>query len=221
MKFVMDERVKHRLTGLVVILAVAAIFLPAMLKKSNQHFEETLNLSVRLPAKPVSPKVNIENKDTMFQSVKVAQVTVLTPVEAPRPSQIAKAEPLRATSIVPPAPTANKKPVLAKAEIVRAPVVKAAASATQKLVKSVALKKEMYAVQLASFTQQNNAKLLVTRLRSKGYVASYSKFSGKQGEYYQVLVGELNQKNAAINLQKQLAASMQLNGFVVIKKGVS
>ena len=37
MKFVMDERIKHRLTGLVVILSIAAIFLPEQVKKSNQR----------------------------------------------------------------------------------------------------------------------------------------------------------------------------------------
>ena len=40
MKFVMDERLKHRLTGVVVILAIAAIFVPAVMKKSNQHSKQ-------------------------------------------------------------------------------------------------------------------------------------------------------------------------------------
>ena len=232
MKFVMDERVKHRLTGLVVILAIAAIFLPAMLKKSNQHFEENMNLSIRLPVKPIPPKVVITDKVALFQAVKVAHVDVSTKIAPPRELQIAKAEPLSIKSVVPPAPIVAKNPIAIKAPVVtktpivikdplvRAPVMKAAA-ATQKLVHSVALKKQMYAVQLASFVQQENAKSLVTRLRSKGYVASYNKFRGKQGEFYQVLVGQLNQKDEATTLQKKLAASLQLNGFVVIKKGVS
>ena len=68
--------------------------------------------------------------------------------------------------------------------------------------------------------QQKNAQTLVTILRGKGYIASYNKFSGKQGEYYKVFVGQLQQKNEAITLQKKLALSMQLNGFIV-KTGVS
>ena len=73
---------------------------------------------------------------------------------------------------------------------------------------------------MASFTRQENAKSLVSQLRSKGYIASYNKFSGKQGEFYQVVVGQLNQKDEAINLQKKLVASTRLTGFV-IKTGVS
>ncbi len=207
MKFVMDERVKHRLTGLVVILSIAAVFIPAVMKKSTHHFEENVNLSMKLPAKPTLPKVAMTDQKSLFQSVKVAHVDIPTAVDVPRLTQIAKAEPLSIKSIVPPAPVGP-----ATAELIAVP--------SQKLAQSASFKKERYAVQLASFAQQENAKSLVTRLRSKGYIASYNKFSGKQGEFYKVIVGQLNQKDEAKNLQKQLVASMQLNGFV-IKTGVS
>ena len=219
MKFAMDERVKHRLTGLVVILSVAAIFVPALMKKSTHHFEEKMSLSINLPAKPIAPKVVIADKKMLFQSVKVAHVDIPNVIAAvPRLTQIAKAEPLSIKSFVPSAALAKKEAVLPRAKVVVASAVRAV-SAPQKLAHSATLgfKKEMYAVQLASFVEQNNAKILVTRLRSKGYIASYNKFSGKQGAFYQVIVGQLNQKDAAKNLQKQLASSMQLNGIVIKK----
>lgn len=221
MKFVMDERVKHRLIGLIVILSISIIFVPALLKKSTHHFEENMTLSVHLPAKPIAPKVVVADKTALFKSVKVAQAVVPVAVEEiPRPSQIAKAEPLSIQSFVPPAPPIQKVVALAKVEAVVAPAVKAV-NAPKKIAQfaTAGLKKEMYAVQLGSFAQQDNAKTLVSRLRSKGYIASYNKFSGKKGEFYQVIVGQLQQKEAAMSLQKQLVASMQLNGLV-IKKGV-
>ena len=219
MKFVMDERVKHRLTGLVVILSIAAIFVPALMKKSTHHFEENMSLSINLPAKPAAPKVAIVDKKALFQSVKVAHVNLPVATQAPRPTQIAKAEPISIKSVVPPAPVMNKVAVFAKAKVLVTPVAKPA-TPPAKLAQSVVRDKELYAVQLASFVQQDNAKLLVARLRGKGYIASYNKFSGKQGDFYKVVVGQLNQKDAAKNLQKQLVISMQLNGFV-IKTGVS
>lgn len=224
MKFVMDERVKHRLTGLIVILSIAAIFLPAVMKKSNQRLEENVSFSVRLPAKPLPPDVAVTDEKTVFQSVKVARVTVPAVVEA-KPTQIAKAEPIRIKSTVPSAPisTANKKPALASAKIesVVAPVVLAVAAPKKVAAAAVvAAKKEVYAVQLASFAQRNNALTLVARLRSQGYIASYNKSNGKQGLYYKVIVGQLDQRHEAVHLQKQLAASTQLKGFV-IKTGVS
>ena len=214
MKFVMDERLKHRLTGVVVILAIAAIFVPAVMKKSNQHFEEKLSLSVRLPPKPLLPNVVIKEKKTMFQSVKVAHVDIPAVVQLPRLTQFAKAEPLSIKSTMPAAPLINNRPTLARADLVVRHAVKAAA-APKKLANAIHLKKEVYSVQLASFSQKVNAESLVTRLRSQGYKASYNKFNGKQGQYYKVIVGELNQKNAAIILQKKLALSMRLNGFII------
>ena len=37
MKLVIDEKVKHRLVGLAVILSMGIIIAPAVLKKSQQH----------------------------------------------------------------------------------------------------------------------------------------------------------------------------------------
>lgn len=224
MKFVMDERVKHRLTGLIVILSIAAIFLPAIMKKSNQRFEENVSFSVRLPAKPLPPEVAVTDEKTVFQSVKVARVDIPTEIEI-KPAQITKAEPISIKSDAPVAPihSVNKRTTLSNASIesVVVPAVQAAV-APKKLANTVvgAAKKEVYAVQLASFTQRNNAMSLVARLRSKGYVATCNKANGKQGVYYKVIVGQLHQRNEAINLQKKLADSMRLNGFI-IKTGVS
>ena len=218
MKFVMNERVKHRLTGLVVIVSIAVIFLPAMMKKSNQHFAESMNVSLKLPSKPNLPKVAIPKQQAMFQSVKVAHVDIPKLTHEQHATQIAKAESLSAKQIVP------TLPVIAKALVPEKPVVSTALATPSALkvpVKvepkhtTVAFKKETYAVQLASFSQQSNAQTLVTRLRGQGYVASYNKFNGKQGEYFKVIVGQLHQRDDAINLQKKLANNMQLNGFII------
>ena len=235
MIFELSEQVKYRLTGLVVVVSIAAIFLPAMMKKQNHHYIENMNLSVKLPAKPVPPKVNIVNEKALFQSVKVAHVDIPKVVIKPNVSQLAIAEPLSIKSIVPVMPViTSKAPMLAKAKLIAKPVVVAKkestvvpvvakrvnAAAPTKVAKAVIVpKKGMYSVQLGSFVQQNNAKILVDRLRSKGYVASYNKFSGKQGAFYQVIVGQLHQKEEAKSLQKKLADSMRLNGFIV-KQGV-
>lgn len=225
MKFVMDERVKHRLTGVVVILSIAVIFLPAMMKKSNQHFEENVSVSLKLPNKPVPPVVSIPRQSAMLKSVKVAHVDITTAVDEPYTSSIAKAEPLS----VSPAPAQAKVTMPAKALIASAVLPTKVASnkktvLSEKIVattsKSIQNLKQGYGVQLASFTQKRNAEYLVARLRKQGFVASYNKFNGKQGQFYQVVVGLVNQKDDAINLQKKLATNMQLNGFI-IKTGVS
>ena len=221
MKFVIDERIKHRLTGVVVIISIAAIFVPAMVKKSNQHLDERVNLSVRLPAKPQAPKVLIAGEKALFQSVKVAHVDIQSIHSVPQKVQTVKAEPLGIKSMVPSVLTAlNQAPK--RHDVVATSIKVAANAAPNTLTQSTAIKaqsivakKDGYAVQLASFAQQNNARLLVTKLRSQGYKASYNKFTGKQGEYYKVIVGGLDKRNEAISLQKKLALSMQLNGFII------
>lgn len=216
MKFMMDERVKHRLTGIVVILSIAAVFIPAMMKKSNQHFEENIGVSMKLPSKPMPPNVSIPKQNAMLKTVKVAHVDIQNMPEEPYKSIIAKAEPLS----TPPAPVLVKAvlPVKAVKPALTTPTLAAnIVSATTKKINSL---KEGYGVQLASFGQQRNAEYLVARLRKQGFDATYNKINGKKGMFYQVVVGLVNQKNDAVSLQKKLANNMQLNGFV-IKAGVS
>lgn len=214
MKLMMDERVKHRLTGVVVIISIAVIFVPAMIKKSNQRMGENINVSIKLPPKPVLPDVAMVKENALFDTIKVAHVEIPTLVAPPLVSQVASSVPLE----IKPTPVKLNEPRVAKvAPPASAPVQAKTtlAALPAKVIKAVALKEGIYVVQLASFSQQSNAALLVTRLRGKGYKANYIKMTGKQGDIYKVLVGELNRRDDAQLLQKKLAESLQLNGFIV------
>ena len=93
MKLTMDERLKHRLVGLAVILSIGVIFAPAILKKSNEHFDEKNTISINLPLKPVLSKIDVPNEKTMLAKVSPASV-VLPTIPAIKVNPIAKAEPL-------------------------------------------------------------------------------------------------------------------------------
>lgn len=209
MKLVIDERMKHRLTGLLVIISVVAIFLPAMMKNSGHRFNESLRIASAVPKKPEQPKVNIPSEKALFKTVTVATVDAkkMAP-EKPRVSQL-----VQVTSSVEQA--ASKQPVVAKTKLEpTAPIVQA------KVLPITASQKAVYAVQLASFTQKNNAQALVKRLKTEGYDASYNTIMKKQGPLYKVVVGQLSQRNDAMDLRKNLVDNMQLKGFIV-KTGVS
>ncbi len=111
-----DERTKHRLTGLVVILAVAIIFVPAMIKKSNQQLEENMHLSVQLPPKPSTPKVAVAEKKAVFEAVKVAKMEVPTTVEPKRVSRLERVEGLQSK----PVEAATTKPSVVKPVVAKA-----------------------------------------------------------------------------------------------------
>ena len=230
MKFVMSERIKHRLTGGVVVLAVAILFLPGLLKKSNTHFEEQMHVSLLPLNKPVHPIVAIPTQQAMFKAIKVAQLNMPKVNHVPASSIVAQAKPLtpikiiarttlakidsavKITTVIP----IKAEKVLAQHATIPSKDVSVVAS---KSALSSTSNQSTYKVQLAAFTQRKNAESLVSKLRASGYTASYhvltKKVQGQQQAFYQVLVGQLHQRNAAIQLQQTLASNVKLNGFVV------
>lgn len=235
MKLVMDERVKHRLVGLAVIISIGAIFAPAIMKKSNQRFDNTVSMSVKLPPKPLLPKVAAKEEQKMFESVKVAHVELpsvredfqtvssiakaepLTPVNETRePVAIAKNEvlnldvsPKNIAKVKPRVTVFSKPPVVKKNEPI------------SRVAKNKAVAKSGYAVQLATFTRQANAMTLMNRLKSKGYKPSLNKITTRDGVIFKVVVGQTTEREKAQLLQKQLASAVQIRGFIVETNGIS
>lgn len=211
MNISIDERTKHRLTGLVVVLAVAIIFVPAMVKKSNQRLEENIHVSVQLPPKPSAPKVAIADKQAVFDTVKVAKVE-LPPIKQPaHVSHIARVENLQFKTPVKKKAPASRKSIVAKTSVKSKPV-KFVQAEQVKLEQEM---REAYAVQLASFTSQDNAEKLVFRLRDHGYKAQYQTTTQDNAPLYKVIVGQLEDRDDAHALKEKLSESLQLNGFVV------
>ncbi|MDP3704295.1 MAG: SPOR domain-containing protein [Legionellaceae bacterium] len=205
MKLVITERSKHRMIGILVVVSVAVIFLPAVMKKSNHRFEENINVSLKLPTRPALPRVAIPNQSVMFKSVKVAHVQIPATPKVRTTSLIAKAAPLNSKSNV-------QQPVAI------ATVEKPAQVAKPTKPIMIASINQTFSIQVATFTQRSNADIMVKRLRDKGFLATYKTIPGAQGELYQVVVGQLNRLEKAVDLQKKLAVNMQLNGLIV-KKG--
>lgn len=245
MKLIIDERLKHRLIGIAVIVSIGTIFAPALIKKSSHRFDETI--SIKLPPKPNTHKLSLPEKPQVFQTMKVAHVDIPAIPDDNKSSVKVKAEPisalndLKSTIVVATRETLKPQKVIAiqKPKIKNSnppSQVKFTAISTTKqqppnsyiasvqgsknlLVKSNKSLKSTgsnyYAVQLGTFSQQSNAIALVNKLKAKGYQASYNKVVGKNGVTYRVIVGQLNQKQQAILLQQRLENAMQLQGLIV------
>lgn len=209
-KLVLDERVKHRLTGVLVIVSIAVIFLPAMIKRSNQHLSERVNVSVKLPPKPLLPKVAMVEEKAVFSDIKVAKVDIpsVETSSSVKPISVGVQAPLKSPLVTPklvePAAQASTRVAFSRK---LASNLKASLPMQRKVVSQ----KEAYVVQLAAFNQEENAVALVSRLRNKGYAARYS----KQGAMYKVVVSSLGNRNNARVLQKKIADTMQMNGLIV------
>lgn len=96
MKLVIDEKLKHRIIGMAVIISIVAIFAPAVMKKSSQRFEHNVNMNVRLPERPGEPNIVKADEEQVFQTVKVAHVD-LEPMREDSGSlpQLAQAQPIK------------------------------------------------------------------------------------------------------------------------------
>ena len=77
MKKIMDERAKHRLVGVIVVLALMIIILPAMMRESDKNFDEFT--SYHAPKPPPLPKVSLVDQHQMLRSVKVVSVALPKP----------------------------------------------------------------------------------------------------------------------------------------------
>lgn len=198
MKKIFDERTKHRFIGLIVVLALMIIILPAMMRESDTNFDEFT--SYRVPKKPPFPQVSVLDKKAVFQTVKVAKVSI--PKTKPVVLEIAQAQPLHQ-------------------QATQDQIVQAASTAIQKQ-QSLEAKKmhfnEVFTVQLASFNQEVNAQTLIQKLRSQGFAASQQKVKNSQGVVYQVIVGQMKHRNQAIDLQRKLVDNTQLNGLIIKTK---
>lgn len=221
MKLLQNERQKHYLVGILVIFSIGVVFLPSFLKKANDHYEDNISISVRLPTKPEMPKVTVPEEKKVFQSVKVAHVDLSSESQIPKAPRTVKAEAISTKR------TEQTEIKLAKEEKTKDPVkrvpAKPSASQSQAVInprKAVPVKNSVYSVQLASFIHKNNAESLVSRLRKQGYTAYYNIYTGKKKTYYKVYVGHITDKSAAKTLQQQLADRIHLKGLV-IKTGVS
>lgn len=195
MKWVINDRLKHQLVGMIVVLALIVIFFPALMKHSNQRFDEKMSLSFQLPKKPDIPNVSLVDKKHMFKELKIA--TVSLPPQNHVHTNVSKAMPLSAPVVQ----TAQTEPVSSK-------LLKIAQMSSN----------HFYTIQLATFAHQANAEALVADLRTKGFEASAQKINRKQGDVYQVIVGQLKQRDDAIDLQKKLVDNTRLNGLIIRSK---
>jgi DedD protein len=200
MGLIMEERVKHRVVGLAVIISIGIILGPAIIRKSNQRIDVKTKTTFNLPKRPIHPNVSVKEKEEIFQSVKVAHVSLDIPQSHPIKT-IAKAKPI---SNVSRSLVKKNKPIKLKSIVTQT-------NTTKPL--------RRYTVQLASFSQRENAISLVSELQKKGFKARFDKSKSKSGSsIYKVVVGNLSGREKANRLKKKLVQSTRLNGIVIKNK---
>lgn len=244
MKLITDERFKHQLIGFLVMLSLASIFVPTILKKSNQRLDSNHSLSMRLPPAPNLPKVSPSNEKTVFQKIRVARVE-LPPIRENKRLHAEKLKPktfkksvLALENPMPSSMPSVKSGISEKnvklaskpvQPILKLPMPETARNAPKKppsfspslkAASKESLKKgNGYSVQLATFSLRDNAIALVARLKAKGYPAYYVSSHMGHSAVYKVYVGHLKGRDEANQLRQKLAQVIQIRGFVVPVNG--
>lgn len=186
----MNEKLKQRLVGAVVLVSLAIIFIPMLLDGGERSSMPMFGSNI-----PAKPDYAFEPLDIPLQPV--------PPVAEERPVLIDKPEPLPQPT--PPEEKAQPKPAPAVAAAKKPAPAATVAEGEQ----------SAWVVQVGSFSQSSNALALRDKLRGKGFTAFVEKVKAEGNTVYRVRIGpELKRQNAEKQLQR-LQREMQLKGIVM------
>ncbi|WP_169531437.1 SPOR domain-containing protein [Azotobacter chroococcum] len=191
----LDKRLKQRMIGALVLLALAVIFLPMLFTREDEVRQVVVE-APPMPKAPPAPRVEVE-------PVAVPEPVILP--EEPPPSTAVASTP--ATPAVPAASTstrdktqaANPAPPPAQAKVAEASRLDANSLPAS------------WSIQLASLSNSANAQALQKTLRSQGYNAYIRHVDGMNRVY----VGPVIERSEANRLRDQLKRQHNLSGFVV------
>jgi len=204
----MDIKFKHRILGIIVIIAFVVIFLPIFLeqREQSQRFEE---LAGDIPPKTKElvltfredeQTANIEeshNDNKPEDPIKphpAAKNITSRPASVPVASTPKAVTPLKTTK-------SNVQPS-AKESKSSAPASSAAPITTG------------WVIQLASFESKSNAQRLEQKLRKMGYSAFTVDANTSHGIIFRVYIGPEAQKQDADKIQASLHQKLHLNSFI-------
>ena len=197
----MDEKLKQRLVGAAVIVALAAIFIPMILEGPDDGMGPVgSNL-------PPAPEYKVKDRvEPLVLPPPPESEPAPEPAIVPVAPEAATAETETVTEPEPAPPAASQPPPQALAETASAPAAPETPAAPPQ--------GSGWVVQVASFSQQANAERLRDRLKDKDYAAFVEQASTGSGATWRVRIGPLSERPAAEKLQAEIARSFDLKGLV-------
>lgn len=196
----MENGLKQRIIGALVLVVAAVVFLPMLL--SGQ--DETVEVQVEVPAAPTmnDSELVAAPPPTLPEPAAVAEIP--QPAEQPAPvapepsTEIALASP--APSVVEPEPEIAPQPAPSPSAGSAAPAVAASDS---------------WVIQQGSFSSQSNAERFRKVLADQGYNAYTRDGQAGGNTIVRVYVGPLSSREAAARIRDELERRHQSKGLVV------
>ena len=223
----MDNLVKQRVIGAVVLVALAVIFIPMLLESPE---EELGPVGSNLPDRPeMSVRDRIEPltlPEPPPESDPAQMVLEPPPADGSAADNADPAEvPPAPTAEIAPAPTIPAVPETATPPAVTAPTVQqppvatappaAPPAAAPQSTPEPAKPLSGWVVQLAALSSKDNAMALRERLRGLGYTAFVEETKTGQGTQFRVRVGPELERSNADSLRARLEQQVQMKGIVM------
>ncbi len=194
----MDIRLKQRLIGAVVLVALGVIFIPMVLQPPEQVQGPTTNIPAELSG-------NFKDR-------------LATAVPAPTPVPDEPSRQVLAPSKTPSAAGAASAPIAAvagQATPVTAEISNAEAELTvPDKIPATPAGLDAWVVQVGVFSQEDNAQTLAKTLRAKGHTTFVERFAGKTGPNFRVRLGPFKDRASADALQTRLKREDNLAAIV-------
>ena len=184
----MERALKERIIGAVVLVVFAVLVVPVFLDGPPED-GEIVSERVLLPGQEDQKNQTVVLDRDRTQPVPAATTPAATPVkQEPARQEPAQEEPVREAPkpvVVPDEPAEEPAPK---------PAPQPAASTTG-----------MWAVQLGSFSNKENAEKLAASLRKQGYAAFLSQLTTENGQLHRVRIGPQKDRESAEEMAKRLA----------------
>lgn len=198
----MNEQIKQRLVGALVLVSLAVIFIPMLLDGDGQNTMPRYGSNI--PSQP----------DIDFEPLNIPLQPVATPTQPP-PRVVLREEPASpemassTSSVTTPEPETTKPASVAKPASTS---TGATSPPTQPHSQGLA---EAWVVQVGSFGNSANALALRDKLRKAGFPAFVLKYQSDGKSNYRVRVGPELKRSKAESHQKRLQQAFSLKGIVM------
>ena len=214
----MDENLKQRIIGAVVIICCAVIFIPMIFDPENA---EEFVLKSEIPAAPPKPNVTIPDpvRPEATQSLQVDPSNAYSLLEEPLPAEASATEQQEAASSQ--AEAAIDAAATAENQTEQAPAVIAEPAKVQESMLNEEGLPKAWVIQVGSFKEKARALELEEILIKKGYRAftrtttTKTPSTGEKAESTRVYVGPKLEKSTALALKKTLDEDLKVSSLVI------
>ena len=227
----MEERLKQRLVGAIVLVSLAVVFVPILFDAPRELNEEISPApAVEIPERPrdgfespagntveapETPRLDAEMERERNRQASIPAASEAAGPDSASPSSVTTVSISLPGASEPPAPVSRSDPSPERSSPAPAAGPPDDASGRKQVVEAPAAMSGGWMVQLGSFRKPENALALRKRLQARGYPAFVESGPSAQGAVSRVFVGPIPGHEQAKDSAEKLRREMALEGIVV------